>query len=758
MALDPTLRIAIEVDTQQLTALSTASQQVASSTSSMAEKFIKSGLSASEAASALQHLGMSAREAQVAVAAFDGTLTQTATQSAATAASVTTLDKALASGAVRIASTEAGLGPLGFALARIGSASAGLAPLLAAAFPILAAVALVDVAGRLYEKLHELSLEALRNSENWEKIDHASNVAFESLDTQIDHADEKIIELTEGKLASLELELKHIGDGAVQMASKMEGLFTAMATQLAKEETTFEKVKDFFSFVDSHGLTIPSQGELARAFGSDLAKTLDTEGLQAGIERVNAQIREVNKELQKTPGDKQLREYADQLVRVLGLLEARKTLENKEVSVKGLEIQKEEAALLERFYLDGIKFTQESAKSDLEKIERRTRLEEEAARKLESLERANAEESKKDAREAEAEWQRASELRIHLEEEALRTSQRASEERIRDARAEAASRTAGLGAGPIKSIFEAESLKEQSAIASEAMAEAKSAAADYSAQLDIVRSAMLEVNRDSEEGSRQYKDLESQLMQLTHLMDSATASSDRWGTSLKQISAQQRELGFSIHNIGLASANAAQAGFQSFNSAFIRMAAGGESFVHVMQSLWSGMASSFISSVLKMFEEWLTKHIIMAALDKVFGAGEVVTSKTKIAALAGEAGAAGTASWAAAPWPIDAGAPAFGAAMAATAGSFALFEKGGIVKAGLHEGEAVLPTHLTTFLMTAAAGAPGGAGGPVGRGGTSEVSKTMNNRFEMHFHGSTTEPKDIANTVIRELRKRSYSF
>jgi len=87
------------------------------------------------------------------------------------------------------------------------------------------------------------------------------------------------------------------------------------------------------------------------------------------------------------------------------------------------------------------------------------------------------------------------------------------------------------------------------------------------------------------------------------------------------------------------------------------------------------MASSFISSVLKMFEEWLTKHIIMAALDKVFGAGEVVTSKTKIAALSGEAGAAGVASFAAAPWPIDMGAPAFGAAMAATAASFALFEK-----------------------------------------------------------------------------------
>src|SRR5204862_1383056 len=207
------------------------------------------------------------------------------------------------------------------------------------------------------------------------------------------------------------------------------------------------------------------------------------------------------------------------------------------------------------------------ARADLEAITKRETLEREAQRKLESLERENATEAAKDAREAEAAWREASEARIASEQEALSTSQRAAEERIRDARAEESARSAGLGPGPIKSIFEAESLKEQSAIASEAMAEAKSAAASYSSQLDIVRDAMQEVNRDSEEGSRQFKDLESQMLQLQRLMDGATGAAARWGTALKEISAHQRELGFSIHNIGTASENAAQAGFQSFNSA-----------------------------------------------------------------------------------------------------------------------------------------------------------------------------------------------
>lgn len=85
----------------------------------------------------------------------------------------------------------------------------------------------------------------------------------------------------------------------------------------------------------------------------------------------------------------------------------------------------------------------------------------------------------------------------------------------------------------------------------------------------------------------------------------------------------------------------------------------------------------------------------------------------------GVAGAAGTASFAAAPWPIDMGAPAFGAAMAADAGSYAALAaldtgtnylpRDMIVQA--HEGERVIPKADNRQLMDALR--VGGAGGDV---------------------------------------------
>ena len=784
MPIDP-LKIAIEVDVAQLRTLATASQQTASEIDTLAKKFIQSGLSAKESESALVNLGYSSKQAAQVMTQLG---TATATLGAETAVATTKIDsmtRALAMGATRMGANEIGAGQLGIALGRIGSISAGLAPILAGSFAAFAAVAFVEIlnhAIEAYEKWTHLGEETVHKID-----DQTLSLAHESdaldvvnirLQNQIDKLAGKPENYLALAMAEIQLQADSLAKSLEDVLQKEVAILKAgpgFASELVLGKGNVANVGRLLEPLERQlqlailagdkeaqkNVLLEKQAILRKALSEEQAAeplTADPSmgGIQIGrgpdqdaLNAYNSLLRATEEELTRIAKTGKEGELEIQLARA-------RTAKDAEAAAKKYE------DLLSKIYLDGVRFAQEGAKADLEAITKRETLEREAQHKLESIERENAAESKRDAAAAEAAWREAAEARIRGEQEALTTSQRAAEERIRDARAEESARSAGLGPGPIKSIFEAESLKEQAAIAAEAMEEAKSAAVSYGAQLDIVRDAMQEVNRDSAEGSRQFKDLESQMMQLQHLMDSATSAANRWGTSLKQISAQQRELGFSIHNIGLASENAAQAGLQSFNSAFIRMAAGGESFVHVMQSLWSGMASSFISSILKMFEEWLTKHVIMAALDKVFGAGEVVTSKAKIAALAGEAGAAGTASWAAAPWPIDAGAAAFGAAMAATAASFALFEKGGIVKAGLHEGEAVLPTNLTTFLMTAAGadGAPGGAGGPGGRGGTSEVSKTQINHNNVHveLHGASTTPADIATAIRRELRKQSISW
>ena len=87
------------------------------------------------------------------------------------------------------------------------------------------------------------------------------------------------------------------------------------------------------------------------------------------------------------------------------------------------------------------------------------------------------------------------------------------------------------------------------------------------------------------------------------------------------------------------------------------------------------------------------------------------------------AGANGTASWAAAPWPINAGAPAFGAAMSATAAGF-VSGIAGIAHGGLdnvpsestfllQKGERVLSPNQNSDLTSFLSGKGGGGGGGV---------------------------------------------
>ena len=99
-------------------------------------------------------------------------------------------------------------------------------------------------------------------------------------------------------------------------------------------------------------------------------------------------------------------------------------------------------------------------------------------------------------------------------------------------------------------------------------------------------------------------------------------------------------------------------------------------------------------------------------------ASSLAASKAKVEGYVGEAGAAGVASFAAAPWPIDLGAPAFGAEMMASAqslGSISGFEVGawkipedGITK--VHKGEAVLNATDAENFRNAQSGGNGSGG------------------------------------------------
>lgn len=144
------------------------------------------------------------------------------------------------------------------------------------------------------------------------------------------------------------------------------------------------------------------------------------------------------------------------------------------------------------------------------------------------------------------------------------------------------------------------------------------------------------------------------------------------------------------------------------------------------QSLRSGLASiaesigeTFIeAAVMKPLEKWIAAEgeKLTASLTTMTTqstaeetqratntAADIADKTAGVIRAAGLAGAQGTASFAAAPWPIDIGAPAFGVAMAATAASFASMasaEHGwervpadGMMTQ-LHKDEMVLPAHV----------------------------------------------------------------
>jgi polyhydroxyalkanoate synthesis regulator phasin len=791
------LRIGAEVDVSQLGKLAEGSQQVARDVTAMgssfgtaseaaanlASKLLASGLTVKEVESALINMGLSARNAATVMA----TLTEaTATLGAETIATTTKVDaftRQMANSAIRIAASEAGIGQLGFAFGRLGAMSQTLAPILASTFAIFAVVAFVEIVNRAieaYEKwshlgeetVHKLDDETLSLQRQGDQLD----VVNARLQEQIDKLEHKPVNymalfLAEARVRADELakSLEDVLQKTVTILKAGPGLASEFflgkgdVAAVGKLIEPLERELQLAALRNDHeaarNVLLKEQAILQKALNDEEAKRprlVSTPFGPAGagatpdIDAINtyqSALKAIQIELGNQAKIGKTGELEQQLAN-------EKTAADKEKAALKYE------ELLGKVYEDGVKFAEEGARKELEAIEKRQRMEAEAQRALNEVQKKNAEEVKKDAKEAETAWQHAAETRIRDEEEIFRVSERTAENRMRDIKAQEAFSTAGIGKGPITSVMEAAALQQQGAVAASALQEARAAAAEYQNQLDIVKSAMAEVNINTEEGRKVFEDLTKQAEQLQHALDGAKASGDRWSSTITQIKAQQKALseGFSWQNLATSMEAAANAGFNSFNSAFTRMLAGGMSFTHVMQTLWTSMVDTFVTSILRMAEEWVVQHLIMLAISKIFGAGAAGSATADIGLKevdrqASIGTAAATAAISAA-WLGPAAAIAAATAVEAALQGITAFERGGIVKANLHEGEAVLPAHLTTFLMTAAGaqGVSGPSSGPMGR------NMTNNIHLELHNSGESMTAADVTNAVKRALRQSSYSF
>lgn len=137
------------------------------------------------------------------------------------------------------------------------------------------------------------------------------------------------------------------------------------------------------------------------------------------------------------------------------------------------------------------------------------------------------------------------------------------------------------------------------------------------------------------------------------------------------------------------------------------------SLANFMKATWSSVLSAITGELAKMVANWIAKKLALRLFEKTLAMSEITTQ-------AARAGAGGTASFAAAPWPINMAAPAFGAAMAAAAMAFApaASAAGGYdIPAGanpvtqLHAREMVLPAKHADVIRSLADGGSGADGG-----------------------------------------------
>lgn len=151
-----------------------------------------------------------------------------------------------------------------------------------------------------------------------------------------------------------------------------------------------------------------------------------------------------------------------------------------------------------------------------------------------------------------------------------------------------------------------------------------------------------------------------------------------------------------------------------FSSSIRGMIAGTMTFKGAMLNIASSVAGAFIDMGLKIATDWAKRLLFNQVMEKI-------ADLSKITGNAAVAGAAGVASMAAAPWPINMTAPAFGAEMFAAALSYAAAlpaaAAGYDIPAGvnpvtqLHQREMVLPAQYADVIR-------GLAGSPQGRGGS----------------------------------------
>lgn len=217
---------------------------------------------------------------------------------------------------VRIPRAVAGM------LASIGPVGA----VMSAAFPILGALALIQIIGDIVDKFSDSSAAAQKNAKQWQDMGHemqeSQSKANQELAKTIAEVDKIKTPGAVGQLRALEAEMNELSHASSTLGKSLEDVIDKEAEMAGKETLTdrigntlqavFSYIPGLQSLASAYHNTHMEELDLAddaKEFGDKLRTTLDTEGTAAGLKAVDQELDRVYAALQKNPGNAALERY-----------------------------------------------------------------------------------------------------------------------------------------------------------------------------------------------------------------------------------------------------------------------------------------------------------------------------------------------------------------------------------------------------------------------------------------------------------------
>ncbi|HVI09580.1 MAG TPA: hypothetical protein VND65_14925 [Candidatus Binatia bacterium] len=305
----------------RLLQLAAEAEAVGNTVQAQAARMMSTGMSAEETASALANLGISAKKAAEATAAVGAAAGITAPElqrvaAAATNAAGSTQRLASAMGAARV---EAGVftgstGMMVGGLARVAAANAALAPIIQAAFPVFAAVALIDILSKIPGAIESI-VDALAGwdkeaqktyddliKDNMRLVESAANTQIEiknlnqigkegmekfSVATKDNAENLKMLGLAAAdnarQLAKVTEEYEKMNTIAVKAIALQNGQFIELNKTLKDHETAIKNLSALREFYDKR------QRDLMEQQRKEMAEA-GAEGVRLGRERTASEI------------------------------------------------------------------------------------------------------------------------------------------------------------------------------------------------------------------------------------------------------------------------------------------------------------------------------------------------------------------------------------------------------------------------------------------------------------------------------------